>query len=122
MEFPDYMIKAEEYKNQTGVSNIYIMSDDGKVIKSTEQYKNFQFQYLDVPRPNEAWHAEKRRGIPVDVLERNFLLEVYAAAQCEHQILTYSSNVGRLIGEISYGIRNKEPSVVSLDTEWWMLP
>jgi len=44
LEFPDYMSKAEEHKSQTGVSNIYLISDDGKVIKSTEQYKNFQFQ------------------------------------------------------------------------------
>ncbi|KAG0049384.1 hypothetical protein BGZ83_005843 [Gryganskiella cystojenkinii] len=121
-EFPDYMSKAEEYKSQTGVSNIYVMSDDGKVIKATEQYKNFRFQHLDVPRPNVAWYAEKDRGMPLDMLERDFLLDVYAAAQCEHQILTYSSNVGRLIGELSYGIRNKEPSLVSLDSEWSMWP
>ncbi|KAH7054907.1 hypothetical protein BKA57DRAFT_489743 [Linnemannia elongata] len=122
LEFPDYMSKAEDYRRQTGVSNVYIMSDDGKVIRSTKQYKNFRFQYLDVPRPNEAWYAEKERGMPVDMLERDFLLDVYAAAQCEHQILTYSSNVGRLIGELSYVLRNKEPSLVSLDSEWLMWP
>ncbi|KAF9147783.1 hypothetical protein BG015_010524 [Linnemannia schmuckeri] len=122
LEFPDYMSKAEEYKSQTGVSNIYIMSDDGKVINSTEQYKNFRFQYLDVPRTNEAWYIVKAQGMPVDILERDFLLDVYAAAQCEHQILTYSSNVGRLIGELSYAIRNKEPSLVSLDKGWLMWP
>ncbi|KAF9149292.1 hypothetical protein BG015_008908 [Linnemannia schmuckeri] len=122
LEFSDYMSKAEEYKNQTGVSNIYIMSDDSNVIKSTEQYKNFRFQYLDVPRPNEAWYTEEARGMPVDMLERNFLLDVYAAAQCEHQILTYSSNVGRLIGELSYALRNKEPSLISLDAKWMMWP
>ncbi|KAG0273037.1 hypothetical protein BGZ95_011160 [Linnemannia exigua] len=109
LEFPDYMSKAEEYKSQTGVSNVYIMSDDSKLIKSTEQYKDFRFQYLDVPRPNKAWFTETERGVPKDILERNFLLDVYAAAQCDHQILTYSSNVARLIGEISYAIRNKEP-------------
>ncbi|KAF9539667.1 hypothetical protein EC957_005127 [Mortierella hygrophila] len=122
LEFPDYMSKAEEYKSQTGVSNIYIMSDDGNVIKSTEQYKNFRFQYLDVPRPNEAWYTVKAHGVPMDILERDFLLDVYAAAQCEHQILTYSSNVGRLIGELSYAIRNKEPSLISMDTKWLMWP
>lgn len=122
LDFADYMIKAEEYRSQTGVSNIYVMSDDSKVIKSTEQYKNFRFQYLDVPRPNEAWYTETERGVPKDMLERNFLMEVYAAAQCEHQILTYSSNVGRLIGELSYGIRNQAPSVISLDQDWQMWP
>lgn len=122
LDLPSYMIKAEEYRNQTGVSNIYIMSDDDKVIKSTEQYKNFQFQYLEVPRPNKAWSSETWRGVPKAMLERNFLLEVYAAVQCQHQILTYSSNVGRLIGELSYAIRNEEPSLISLDIEWWMYP
>ncbi|KAG0013580.1 hypothetical protein BGZ82_002090, partial [Podila clonocystis] len=90
LDLPSYMIKAEEYRNQTGVSNIYIMSDDDKVIKSTEQYKNFRFQYLEVPRPNKAWSSETWRGVPKALLERNFLLGVYAAAQCHHQILTYS--------------------------------
>jgi hypothetical protein len=122
LEFPGYMSKAEEYRNQTGVSNVYIMSDDDNVIRSTKQYKNFRFQYLDVPRPNVAWYLERDQGVPVDILERDFLLDVYAAAQCEHQILTYSSNVGRLIGELSYAIRNKEPSLISLDTEWSMWP
>jgi len=122
LAFSDYMAKAEEYKSQTGVTNIYVMSDDGKVMGSTKEYPGFQFQYLDVPRPNEAWYTERDRGMPVDVLERNFLLDVYAAAQCEHQILTYSSNVGRLIGELAFAIRNKEPSLVSIDTEWCMWP
>ncbi|KAH7049513.1 hypothetical protein BKA57DRAFT_492227 [Linnemannia elongata] len=116
LEFPDYMIKAEEYRNQTGTSNIYLMTDDPEVINSTEQYKDFRFRHLDVPRSNKAWYTDVDKGLPMDVLQRNFLLEVYAAAQCEHQILTYSSNVGRMIGEISYAIRNKEPSLVSLDT------
>ncbi|KAG0050898.1 hypothetical protein BGZ89_003711 [Linnemannia elongata] len=122
LELPDYMNKAEEYKSQTGVSNIYLMTDDGNVIKSTEQYKNFQFQYLDMPRPNEAWYTEEAQGMPLDMLERDFLLDVYAAVQCEHQILTYSSNVGRLIGELSCALRNKEPSLVTLDKEWLMWP
>ncbi|GJJ74296.1 glycoprotein 6-alpha-L-fucosyltransferase [Entomortierella parvispora] len=122
LEFPDYIDKAEEYKRQTGVSNIYLMSDDSKVIKSSEEYKNFRFQYLNVPRPNEAWYTERARGMPMDMLERDFLLDVYAAAQCEHQILTYSSNVGRLIGELSFALRNSGPSLVSLDSEWAMWP
>ncbi|KAG0312934.1 hypothetical protein BGZ97_010684 [Linnemannia gamsii] len=122
LEFPDYMVKAEEYRSQTDVSNIYLMSDDGEVIQSTEQYKNFRFQYLDVPRINESWYIERERGVPMAILERDFLLEVYAAAQCEHQILTYSSNVGRLIGEIAYATRNEPPSLVSLDYKWSMWP
>ncbi|KAF9929711.1 hypothetical protein FBU30_001279 [Linnemannia zychae] len=122
LEFPDYMEKAEEYRRNTGVSNIYLMSDDGNVIKSTEDYKDFQFQYLDTPRQNEAWYTIKAQGVPMGILERNFLMEIMAAAQCEHQILTYSSNVGRLIGELAYALRNKEPSVVSLDQGWWMWP
>ncbi|KAK3847295.1 MAG: hypothetical protein J3R72DRAFT_189586 [Linnemannia gamsii] len=122
LEFPDYMIKAEEYRNQIKVSNIYVMSDDGEVIESTKQYKNFRFQYLDVPRSNQAWYNDQAQGVPLGVLERDHLLDVYAAAQCEHQILTYSSNVGRLIGELSYAIRNKEPSLISLDSKWKMWP
>lgn len=122
LAFSDYMAKAEEYKKETGVSNIYVMSDDGKIMESFKEYPGFQFQYLDVPRPNEAWYTERDRGMPVGVLERNFLLDVYAAAQCEHQILTYSSNVGRLIGELAHAMRNKEPSLVSLDSAWSMWP
>ncbi|KAF9906526.1 hypothetical protein EC991_000533 [Linnemannia zychae] len=122
LDFPEYMSKAEEYRNRTGVSNVYLMTDDGKVIEATKQYKNFKFQYLPVPRPNESWSTERDRGVPMEILERNFLMEVYAAAQCEHQILTYSSNVGRLIGELSYAIHNKEPSLTSLDEEWTMWP
>ncbi|KAG0380815.1 hypothetical protein BGX24_004662 [Mortierella sp. AD032] len=122
LEFPDYVIKAEEYRNQTKVSNIYVMSDDGEVIESTKQYKNFRFQYLEVPRSNQAWYNDQAQGVRLSVLERDFLLGVYAAAQCEHQILTYSSNVGRLIGELSYAIRHKEPSLISLDSKWKMWP
>ncbi|KAG0282592.1 hypothetical protein BGZ96_000318 [Linnemannia gamsii] len=88
LEFSNYMSKAEEYKSHTRASNIYLMSDDSKVIKASEQYKNFLFQYLEVPRPNIAWYAETSRGAPKDILERDFLLDVYAAAQYEHQILT----------------------------------
>ncbi|KAG0378961.1 hypothetical protein BGX24_002245 [Mortierella sp. AD032] len=105
LDLPSYMSKVEEYEKQTKVSNIYLMSDDSNVIKTTEQYKNFQFQYLDIPRPNRSWKFDTWRGIPKDIHKRDFLLDVYAAAQCELQILTYSSNVGRLIGELAYAIQ-----------------
>lgn len=61
--FQDYMDKASLYKDKTGVSSIYLMTDDDEVIQSTKDYPNFQFYYLDQPRTNASWEAELKAGI-----------------------------------------------------------
>ncbi|KAG0021428.1 hypothetical protein BGZ80_002396 [Entomortierella chlamydospora] len=124
LNFKQYMDVAIKYKSMTGISNIYLMSDDPAVIAETklQKYKDFRFQYQDVKRTNEGWESDIMHGVSIDTQERNFLIDIHSAAQCQHSILTYSSNVGRLIAELAYGTRNKEPSVRSLDSKWIMYP
>ncbi|KAF9343522.1 hypothetical protein BGX26_005607 [Mortierella sp. AD094] len=124
LDFPKYMEAASLYKSKTGISNIYLMTDDPKVLALTNstEYKDFRFQYLGVPRTNKGWEADAKHGLSLDVQERNFIIDIYSAAQCQHNIVTYSSNVGRLIAEVAYAIQDKKPDVVSLDEPWKMYP
>ncbi|KAF9436389.1 hypothetical protein BGZ76_004121, partial [Entomortierella beljakovae] len=124
LDFAKYMEKAEEVRSKTGVTSIYLMSDDPKVIESSKSsnYSHFQYSSLNMERSNKGWQEDAKQGLSLDVQEEKFLLDVYSAAHCQHNILTYSSNVGRLIGELSYAIHNAEPSVISLDEPWKMDP
>ncbi|KAG0196545.1 hypothetical protein BGX28_009998 [Mortierella sp. GBA30] len=118
----DYMERASQYKEKTGISQIYIMTDDDAVIQSTKSYTDFQFQYQDIARSNKGWLVDKNEGLSIDKQEEIFLLDLYSATRCQHNILTYSSNVGRLTGEVSYALRKKEPDAVSLDRNWYTEP
>ncbi|GJJ74767.1 glycoprotein 6-alpha-L-fucosyltransferase [Entomortierella parvispora] len=122
IDFAMYMEEAERIKARTGISDIYLMTDDHQVIKSTRKYPDFQFHYIDLPRTNRGWQVDVLTGIPRPQLEINFLKEIYSAVQCQHFVLTYSSNVGRLIAEIAYATQNKAPEVVSVDGKWFMFP
>ncbi|KAG0233355.1 hypothetical protein BGW41_001517 [Actinomortierella wolfii] len=122
IDMPAYMEKAKAYKDKTGISDIFLMTDDDAVIQATKDYPEFRFHYMDVPRTNKGWQADTNAGISRDQQEINFLVDVFSATQCQHSIVTYSSNVGRLIAEIMYATHNKEPDVVSMDTEWQMAP
>ncbi|KAG0352890.1 hypothetical protein BGZ54_002536 [Gamsiella multidivaricata] len=120
--FPEYMKQAALMRNRTGISNIYLMTDDEHVIKSTKHYPDFQLRYMNVTRSNKGWAVDRGKGLSMDYQERTFLVDLFSAVQCQHSIVTYSSNVGRLIAEVGYAIRNKEPDVVSMDMEWMMQP
>src|SRR5690606_15718021 len=123
IEFSKYMEKAEEYKNKSGISAIFLMTDDDEVIHSTKDYLGFHFYYYkDMPRTNKGWIWDTHDGIPRDLQEINFLMDVYSATRCQHSIVTYTSNVGRLIAEIIGAERNVEPDVVSMDSDWFMYP
>ncbi|KAG0039618.1 hypothetical protein BGZ83_002762, partial [Gryganskiella cystojenkinii] len=117
-----YMRAAERFRAMSGVSSIYLMTDDDKVIQSTKNYPDFHFHFRDVPRTNHGWEADVQAGISREQQEVNFLIDIYSAAQCQQIVLTYSSNVGRLISEIAFAMGNKKPDVVSLDEEWHMDP
>ncbi|KAF9353895.1 hypothetical protein BGX26_008344 [Mortierella sp. AD094] len=122
IDLSEYMKYAYRYRAKTGVSTIYLMTDDDEVIKSTKDFKEFQFYYMDMARSNKGWQADTSAGIPRDEQEKDFLVDVFSAARCEHVIATYSSNVGRLLGEVVYAIQGREPDVVSLDEKWLMDP
>lgn len=122
LDFSKYMEEAEKIKNRTGISDIYLMTDDDWVIQTTKRYPEFQFHYRDMPRTNKGWQADMLAGIQIQQQEVNFLMDIYSAVQCQHFIVTYSSNVGRLIGEMAFAMENKLPDVVSLDGEWIMYP
>ena len=122
VDFSKYMEEAEKIKARTGTSDIYLMTDDDWVIQTTKLYPDFQFHYRDIPRTNKGWQADILAGIPRHQQEINFLMDIYSAVQCQHFIVTYSSNVGRLIGEIAFAMENKLPDVVSLDGAWIMYP
>ncbi|KFH66460.1 hypothetical protein MVEG_06985 [Podila verticillata NRRL 6337] len=121
-EFSEYMEHADQYRGKTGISGIYLMTDDDRVIKSTKDYRDFQFSYLNMARSNKGWEADRDAGVSRDQEEKIFLIDIFSAVQCQHSIVTYSSNVGRLIAEVAYAIRNREPDIVSLDEAWKMDP
>ncbi|KAG0046973.1 hypothetical protein BGZ83_007882 [Gryganskiella cystojenkinii] len=120
--FWEYMEAADRLKAKTGISDIYLMTDDDQVIQSTKNYTDYRFHYRTQSRTNQGWIADTEAGVPRDEQELNFLLDIYSAAMCKHSVVTYSSNVGRLIGEIAYATRNIDPDVVSLDGDWRMEP
>ncbi|KAG0006820.1 hypothetical protein BGZ80_005125 [Entomortierella chlamydospora] len=122
IEFSKYMEHAERYRAKTQVSSVYLLTDDDEVIKSTKNYSDFQFHFLDMARSNKGWEADRDTGMSRDQQERTFLIDIFSAVRCQHSIVTYSSNVGRLIAEVAYAIRNREPNVVSLDEAWKMDP
>jgi len=117
-----YMEEAERIKAKSGISAIFLMTDDDHVIQSSKNYTDFQFHYRNVPRSNQGWQEDTRLGVSRKDQEINFLLDILSAARCEYSVVTYSSNVGRIISEIAYATRNKEADVVSLDVEWLMNP
>ncbi|KAF9909744.1 hypothetical protein EC991_008067 [Linnemannia zychae] len=122
IDFSKYMEHADRYRLKTGVSDVYLMTDDDQVIKSTQDYSNFKFHYANVARSNSGWEADRDAGVSMEQMEQTFLVDLFSAVRCQHSIVTYSSNVGRLIGEVAYAIRNTEPDIVSLDKEWMMSP
>ncbi|KAF9109035.1 hypothetical protein BGX27_008057 [Mortierella sp. AM989] len=116
----EYMKHAYQVKEKTGISNIYLMSDDQQVIEGSKDFPDFQFRYLDMPRSNRGWLNDRKEGMSMDSMERNFLIDILSAAQCQHMVLTYSSNVGRLMAEIAFALQDTEPVVVSLDVPNWV--
>ncbi|GJJ74825.1 glycoprotein 6-alpha-L-fucosyltransferase [Entomortierella parvispora] len=122
LDLPAYMEKAKKYKAKTGISDIYLMTDDENVIQSTKDFPDFKFHYRDVPRTNQGWVADMEAGITKEQQEINFILDVQSAAHCQKFIVTYSSNVGRLIAELAYALQDQEPDVDSLDSEWEVNP
>ncbi|KAG0065914.1 hypothetical protein BGZ92_005445, partial [Podila epicladia] len=70
-----YMEHAERYRVKTGVSIVYLMTDDDQVIKSTQDYSNFQFHYANVARSNKGWSADRDAGSTMEKQEQNFLVD-----------------------------------------------
>ncbi|KAG9322427.1 hypothetical protein KVV02_004781 [Mortierella alpina] len=122
LDLPRYMEHAVLFKERTGVSRVYLMTDDGSVIRSSKDFADFHFDYMDMPRSNQGWLEDIEGGMSRDKQEETFLVDLYSATRCQQSVLTYSSNVGRLIAELSYALRNREPDVVSLDDGWYMFP
>ncbi|KAF9369057.1 hypothetical protein CPC16_004827, partial [Podila verticillata] len=75
IDFSMYMEQAERYRVKTGVSNIYLMTDDSQVINSTQDYSNFQFHYANVARSNNGWHADRDNGSSIEQMEQVFLVD-----------------------------------------------
>ena len=117
-----YMKKAKKFRDKTGISNVYLMTDDDAVIQATKDYPDFQFHYRDVPRSNKGWADDLTTGYTAEEQEINFLLDIYTVVQCQKLVITYSSNVGRLIGELSHAVHNREPDLDSVDGKWEMNP
>ncbi|KAI1300703.1 hypothetical protein EDD11_006035 [Mortierella claussenii] len=122
IDFSDSMDHAERYRAKTGVSTVYVMTDDPDVIESTKDYPDFQFHYMNVERSNKGWTTDMQNGVSRDMQERDFAIDLFTAAQCQHLIVRYSSPVGRLVAEMAYAMRNQEPDAVSLDLHWIMDP
>ncbi|KAF9954173.1 hypothetical protein BGZ72_004792 [Mortierella alpina] len=118
----DYMAQAFQLRATSGASNIYLMTDDERVIESSKNYSDFQFQYMEMMRSNQGWEKDIEAGLSRSRQEEVFLTDLYSAVRCQQGVVTHSSNIGRLIAELSYAIRNNEPDVVSLDEEWKMDP
>ncbi|KAF9290021.1 hypothetical protein BGZ68_008102 [Mortierella alpina] len=122
-DLSDYMAQASQLRAKSGASNIYLMTDDESVVQSTQHYlSDFQFQYMEQIRSNQGWEKDLDAGLTRQKQEEIFLIDLYSAVRCEQSVVTFSSNVGRLIAELSYAIRNREPDVVSLDAQWGMHP
>lgn len=122
IDFSVYMEKVERFRAKSGISAVFVMTDDDRVIESTKDYPDYQFYYRDMPRSNKGWEADTKAGISREQQEINFLLDIYSAAQCQHSVVTYTSNVGRLVAEVMYAAGNRDPDVVSLDGPWRMDP
>ncbi|ORZ11402.1 hypothetical protein BCR41DRAFT_423605 [Lobosporangium transversale] len=129
-----YMTKANEIRNMTGILNIYLMTDDQLVVNearqeygrnSTEREGGFEIHVQEMMRSNAGWKDDIKKGrvSPQESLKQ-FLIDLFSAVQCRYSIVTYSSNVGRLVGEIKYAMNNQDPktTVFSLDYEWTMYP
>ncbi|KAF9898748.1 hypothetical protein BX616_003658 [Lobosporangium transversale] len=121
--FYRYMTKAYEIHERTGVSNIYLMTDDQKVIEATKNYPTFKIYYQIMPRTNRGWEKDVTSGkVSREDQAKMFLKDLYSTTQCRHTIVTYSSNVGRLIGEIRMATEYEAPDVFSMDAVWVMEP
>ncbi|KAG0196544.1 hypothetical protein BGX28_009997, partial [Mortierella sp. GBA30] len=75
----NYMEHAYKYKEKTGISQIYLMTDDDAVIQSTGNYADFQFQYMDMARSNQGWEADRDAGLSMDQQEVLFLVDLHSA-------------------------------------------
>jgi Alpha-(1,6)-fucosyltransferase N- and catalytic domains len=117
----EYITVARKIKMIHKIDNIYLMTDDPDVIVSaTEKYSSeFNINYLPINRSNKGWKYDMMNGIDKETQEIQFITDVFLASNCIHAIVTYSSNVGRLIAEIMYAKQGIPPSVISLDTEWF---
>ncbi|KAF9560238.1 hypothetical protein EC968_006260 [Mortierella alpina] len=122
-DLKDYMAQALQLRATSGASNIYLMTDDERVIESSQDYlPDFLFQYMDMMRSNQGWEKDIDAGLSRERQEEVFLTDLYSAVRCQQSVVTHSSNIGRLIAELSYATRNQEPEVVSLDEHWKMDP
>ncbi|KAF9999535.1 hypothetical protein BGZ79_006847, partial [Entomortierella chlamydospora] len=89
LDFPKYMEVAKEVKAKTGISNIYLMSDDPVVISSTKsrEYRNFRFHYMDVPRTNKGWESDAKDGV----------FKVQSVIGSGQTIMYYGKKVGKQV-------------------------
>ncbi|KAG0196755.1 hypothetical protein BGX28_009790 [Mortierella sp. GBA30] len=122
LSFDKYMEKAYQLREKSGATNIYLMTDDDEVVEESKAYRDFEFQYMDMVRTNKGWKADRDAGVSMDDQEKRFLMDLYSATQCQQSVVTYSSNVGRLMAEVPFALRNKPNDVWSLDENWVMWP
>ncbi|KAF9931226.1 hypothetical protein BGZ67_005423 [Mortierella alpina] len=112
-----YIIKPEyEHKGHfwTGVSRVYLMTDDESVIRSSKDFPDFHFDYMDMPRSNQGWLEDIEAGMSRDKQEEAFLVDLYSATRCNNATETTVQHVSDCYKSIGFNSLHATTTLDSL--------
>lgn len=94
---------------------LYLMTDSQSVLKLFQEKKDPSWTFVTLPSPVPSLTGHNQQTynkLPTDVKMKafyHFLAEVQILSECPHSIVTFSSNIGRLINLLKQG------TITSLD-------
>jgi hypothetical protein len=113
-EFMQCAVYAKDY---TGIKNVFVSTENAKVIRNLKKYKGFKFFYTK----NERSNLNQARAIMKGELDgveegRIAMLNLFLMREASVFICGFRSNWGRLVMEHMLATDNKPDVIISLDT------
>lgn len=116
--FERYLEEIRRFQETTHrqTLTIYLMTDSQSVLKFFQEKKEASWNFVTLPSPVLAPTGHNQQAynkLPTDVKMKafyHFLAEVQVLSECPHSIVTFSSNIGRLIHLLKKG------TITSLDS------
>jgi hypothetical protein len=131
-QFDCYMAVAERYRQETGVRDIWLLSDDDTLVQSAEKmYPAFNFLYNAVNASNGGGRFSNASLPTVAALDAgqlngrevamDGLTDILIAVECDYFIGTLSSNFGRTVLKLmyaSYGYLPPHTGMDAVSNDW----
>eukprot|EP00741_Cyanophora_paradoxa_P023500 tig00021587_g22702.t1 len=128
-----YVERAEPFLRALNTTLFFVATDEAAVLREEAGAYGPRYTFLHAPTRTARWvfdHAshlrERRRGGTRTREWKAAMVDVVALATCGASVVTFSSNIGRLVAELATFLRHNHTrvrgEVVSLDDTFFLPP